>query len=429
MARKLSRSKKKSLRVITAVVVVVAGFIALSISLAATATISIEPEDGTKTGSATAISSATASGGAAVVFGDSFGGVTGAYPGQPGNPVGFAAHASLGTTPWPGGSFMSGTAANPTVYKNYVFTGTQSISGSYITFISCDFVGGTGVAADISGSHLTFTGNRFQSNNKQDANVRATGSNLTFSYNSFTPLAKNYTSPPGSVWPSAGAGQNTTTQTADVNAVNGNLGYEYGINMGNSTGPLTLDHSDFWGFGNAVVLYASTAQITITDNWMHDAADAGPQGYHTDGVGYLNSGAGPSNVRVQHNTIASLGNTNGLAFQAATSGYDNIQIIGNFLSGFGYTVALRVDPKAFTNTSFKNNVFATDIKPIWNPFGDSWSNSGGNVWKCNTYSFRSGTTWTSGNNWKPTAAIDGKYWLPDSTTASSTDYSGNTTCP
>jgi len=352
----------------------------------------------------------------------------GTWPGQSGNPVGYAAYAPLGTTPWPGGSFQSGTAANPTVYTGYVFSGPQSISGSYIKFVSCDFNSGSG-GVSVSGSNISFVGSRFQSNAIQYYNVQTNGSNITFSYSSFTPLASFYISPPGSIWPSGGAGQNTTTQTPDVNAINGNDGYEYGINI-TSGGPVTIDHSDFWGFGNAIVFYSTTAQMTITNNWIHDAATAGPQGYHTDGPGYLNGGAGPSNVLVQGNTIASLGNTNGLAFQAATSGYNNIQILGNYFSGFGYTTAPGEPGNThLTNSSIKNNVFGTDIEPVWGPlYGNNFSAGSNTVWACNKLSFRSGTNWTDGDGWHPASSINGQYWVPTGAISSATDYNGNTSC-
>jgi hypothetical protein len=168
--------------------------------------------------------------------------------------------------------------------------------------------------------------------------------------------------------------------------------------------------------------------MKITNNWIHDAADAVPQKYHTDGPGYLNGGAGQSNVLTQGNTIASLGNTNGVAFQAANSGYANMQIIGNFLSGFGYTVAPGFPGNNhFTNSSFKDNVFGTGIEAIWGALY-SWTDSGNNTWKCNMYDFRPGTNWTNGNNWHPDSSMNGKYWLP-SGGASSADYKANTSCP
>jgi hypothetical protein len=260
-------------------------------------------------------------------------------------------------------------------------------------------------------------------------NVLVSGSNISFSYDSFTPLASFYTSPPGLVWPSAGAGQNTTTQVTNVNAIDGNSGYEFAIDIGDSAGPITIDHSDFWGFGNAIVFNgASTAQMNITNNWIHDAANAGPQGYHTDGPGYLNGGAGPSNILIQGNTIASLGNTNGIAFQAATSGYSNIQIIGNYFSGFGYTVAAGAPGNThFANSSITSNVWGTDIEPAWNPlYGNSWTGTN-STWACNKLAFASGTKWTDGDGWTPPSSIDGEFWVPTSAIASTTDWGGGST--
>jgi hypothetical protein len=375
-------------------------------------------------------------------------GATTSWPGQSGNPVGYAAYGPLGTTPWPGGSFQSGTAANPTVYKGYVFSGPQTISGSYIQFISCDFNSGTG-GVNVTGSNITFTGDRFQSNQVEYYNVRTTGASITFSYSSFTPLTSFYTTPPGSVWPSAGAGQNTyqqctTGQTTSGcsgttnNAIDGNDGYEFGIDVG-SGGPITVDHSDFWGFGNAISFDSpTTVQMTVTNNWMHDAANASwsatsptsGQAYHIDGPGYLNGGAAPSNVLIQGNTIASLGNSNGVAFQAATSGYSNIQIIGNYLSGFGYTLAPGEPGNThFTGSVIANNVWGTDVEPVWNPLYNDTFTETSSVWACNTLAFRSGTNWTDGDNWTPSSSMNGEYVVPTGAIVSTTDWNGNTVCP
>ena len=352
-----------------------------------------------------------------------------AWPGQSGNPVGYAAYGPLGTTRWPGGSFTSGTTANPTVYTGYVFTGALTISGQNIIFVSCDFVSGTS-GVTVSGSNITFIGSRFQSNQVQYYNVNTTGTNITFLYDSFTPLVSLVASPPGEVWPSAGAGQNTLVMTNNVNATDGNSGYEFGVNI-NGGGPITIDHCDFWGFGNAIVFNNPTStQMIVTSNWIHDAANISPQGYHTDGPGYLNGGAGPSNILVQGNTIASLGNSNGIAFQAATSGYSGINLINNFNSGFGNTVAPGEPGNAhFSNSSVMFNVWGTDVENYFEPlYSNSFPSTGNSVWACNLMSFRSGTTWTNQDNFSPTSALDGKYWVPSSARYSSTDYNGNTVC-
>ena len=339
------------------------------------------------------------------------------FPGQPGNPVGYSAYGALGTKPWPGGGFTSGTASQPTKYTGYVFTGQQDISGSYIEFVSCDFDSGTD-GVDVTGSNITFKGCRFQSNSTGNYNVQTSGANLSFSYCSFVPLASFYQAPPGAAWPSAGAGKNTTTQAPGVNAIDGNDGYQYGLAI-NSGGPVTADHNDFWGFGNDGPQFMdTTAQITITDNWIHDAASASPQGYHIDGLGYVNGGAGPSNVLIQHNTIASIGNTNGIAFQAATSGYGNIQMSDNYLSGFGYLVALgTAGNQQLAGSKFTNNVIGTDLQWIFGPIYDDYTTvfgGNGNTWSGNTLRVLPGTTPAGTSNFTFATAQSGYYLWPDS---------------
>jgi hypothetical protein len=36
--------------------------------------------------------------------------------------------------------------------------------------------------------------------------------------------------------------------------------------------------------------------MTVENSWIHDAADAAAQMYHTDGPGYLNGGTAPQNI-------------------------------------------------------------------------------------------------------------------------------------
>jgi len=234
--------------------------------------------------------------------------------------------------------------------------------------------------------------------------------------------------------------------TTGTNALDGNNGYQYGLVINsNSAGPVSIDHLDAWGGGQDGVEFraASTAQISLTNSWIHDLENSAPNGFHSDGVGFMQGTAGPSNILIQGNTIASLGNSDGVAFQAATSGYSNLQIIGNYLSGYGYTADL-CSPGSVpcTNSSFKSNVFGTDIEPVFGPNYGAWTQAT-NVWKCNTISVRSGTTWNPSNNvstwglasngisWAPSAGQDNCYWLPTTGAdpSSSTDYLGNATCP
>ena len=202
---------------------------------------------------------------------------SGMFPGQTGNPVGYAAApgypGSLKSCP-SGTLSQSGTTSTPLVYSFCDFVPTPSTSGTLIT-----------------GSHLKFIGCRFQSNDVENYNVQTTGSDITFEYSSVTPLVSLASAPPHEAWPSAGAGMQLIGNGSGYQ-IDGNDGYEYGINIP-SGGPVTIDHSDIWGFGNAVVFYSTTAQMTVTNTWIHDAADAAAQKYHTDGPGYLNGGTAP----------------------------------------------------------------------------------------------------------------------------------------
>lgn len=362
------------------------------------------------------------------------------WPGQAGNGVGYANYGSgiLGTTPWPGGSFSSGTSGSPVVYTGYKFTGNTSINCSFCNFIQDDFTSTstTDATATISGSNILIAGSRFQSNDTGagsglGAAVNITGSNITFSYDSLTPLVSLYTSPPGAAWPSASAGLNTNVHVVGVNCIGGNDGYQYGLVINSAgTGIVIIDHLDGWGMGQDVVeyRYPTTAQMTLTNSWLHDNADESPNGYHSDGVGFMQGTAGPSNVLIQANTVAAIGNSDGLAWQQATSGYVNLQDIGNFFSGFGYSIASCGATNSFycSNSKVSSNVWGTDVEPVFGPAYPHWTDTS-NTWKCNTVRFLAGTTWNNGS-FAPTSSMNGEYLTPTNT-VSATDYNGNTSCP
>jgi hypothetical protein len=325
----------------------------------------------------------------------------GGFPGQAGNPVGYEAAPGYpgSLTKWTGGNVLasSGTAGSPVVYNFQ------------------DFVAGS-AGTLISGSHLKFVGCRFQSNDVENYNVEVTGSDITFEYSSVTPLVTLATAPPHEAWPSAGAGEQLTGNGTGYQ-INGNDGYEYGLNLLN--GPVTLDHCDIWGFGNAVTFMSTTAQMTIQNCWIHDAADAAAQGYHTDGPGYLNNGAAPQNVSILNNTIASIGNTNGIALQTVSSPYGNITMSGNYLSGFGYTADVGHETVGSTHMTFTNNVLGTDLPWIFGPiYGNTTTlySQATNTWSGNTLKVLAGTSPVSGSQWQWSAQDNGQYLWPDTTT-------------
>jgi hypothetical protein len=191
-------------------------------------------------------------------------------------------------------------------------------------------------------------------------------------------------------------------------------GYQYGIDQ-RYDGKLTIDHSDFWGWGNGIQIgYSSQAKpLTVKDSWFHDARDDGNID-HTDAILENYGGSGFSYMTFDHNTIVSVGNTNGLALQNGDKGgYDHLTVTNNYFSGFGYTVNIGGSGR-ISNSLFTGNTYGTDIKPTYGPLYD-WSSDGtNNLWRNNKWHVPSGG-W--GN-----PAHDGWYWIPDGSDASNYGY-------
>jgi len=393
------------------------------------------------------------------------------WPGQSGNYVGFAAAPG-----WPGSftatacpsSPASGTSwANATIVTNCTYSTSSHISVSchYCEFLYVDFK--TSATNDdtvlVSGQNILFMGDRFQSNCVEcgDVSVTSSASAVYFFYDSTTPLVSYYISPPGTGcsevtpgnigctgWPAAGINTfNPIEETgftpgaitpSNATAVNGNKGYEFGFNLNSSTGTVWIDSCDIWGFGDAIVSQTSTAQQTITNTWIHDAAYPSEQSYHVDGYGYSNGAVGPNNVTLIGTVTAIYGGggTDGLALQAATGGYQNIYVAENFFSGDGATIAwCHPGSVQCTNSYFYGNTFGTDMQPGGPVYGFTTTLGSGSQWICNRISFRSGTSWTDQNdNWTPTSGMNGQYFLwaqgtaPNYAYNNSTDTGGNTVC-
>jgi len=310
-----------------------------------------------------------------------------------------------------GGSSSSWPDASNTGYKNapgypgslttYSKTAIAGVacSGpitSGKTYSFCNFTDGLGVGSAASPvSNVTFFGCRFASNAVADANVALYGDNVIFDYSTFEPSAD--TAPPTAY----------------------NQGYQYGIDQ-RYNGKFTVDHSDFWGWGNGIQFgYSTQAKpFVVRNTWFHDARDDGGGVDHTDAI--LSNNGGKSYMVFDHNTIASRGNTQGLALQTepGDAGYSHVTITNNYFSGFGYTIAIGEDRVGDTYITFSGNTFGTDFKPVWGVLydADNWTSSQGNVWRNNKWRVVSGSYYT------PTTD-DGKYWWPDGS-KKDTDYGG-----
>jgi hypothetical protein len=254
-----------------------------------------------------------------------------------------------------------------------------------MTYKYCNFTTGL----NIDKPNTTFIGCLFRSNSVLNANVDVNANNITFRYDTFEPSAVS--APP----------------------VRFGKGYQYGINQ---DGPyqMTIDASDFWGFGEAVQLRdpngsSKLRPVLIKNSYLHDPSAPGSQ-YHVDGI--LSNDGGPSYITITHNTIMADADTNALALQTAGGGshgtpYAHITVTHNYFSGFGYMV----NTGGNTNSryvKFIGNVWGTNFKPWWGPlYGGAMYNNPtlGGVWRDNKIHIASGTTWMARRN-------NGLYWWP-----------------
>ena len=193
-------------------------------------------------------------------------------------------------------------------------------------------------------------------------------------------------------------------------------GYQYGIHHTGGGNADCLSIATCGGLPMPLTLFHGATQKTIRGCWFHDCAAEGEGAgqYHQDGPGHLDGG-GASNILIQGCTIASLGNTNAIAFQAASSGYQNVVVDGCFLSGFGYCVDMGHNAAGTVNCQFINNTIATDIAwhfgPLYNDFSATFD-GGGNVWSNNKLRVLPGTVPRPTSASPFTAADDGKFVLP-----------------
>ena len=257
-------------------------------------------------------------------------GATSFYPAWEGNTGYQNAGAVLGGGPYAYASLADGTGLVP------------ATNGSYSLY---NFPGGMTVGA-VTG--VTFTGCRFTSNNTGGANVDVGGSACTFRYCTFEPS----TVPPGS----EPALSNTGYRIANAS------GYQYGVNQPSNGGRVTLSHCRFWGFANAVTMTNATSGTAMAIDrclFQNGRADGGVD--HTDGPGDLDQST-ITGLVISNCTVVGQGNTNAIAMQGGV--YNNIQITGNYLSGFGYMAFLGTvgyPAQSSNNTVFTGNTWGSDI--------------------------------------------------------------------
>ena len=259
------------------------------------------------------------------------------------------------------------------------------------TYSFCQY---NGLSLPANLTDVTFYGDDFQHTAPENANVSGGSgdNNVTFDYDTFRPSAVS--SPPVSCSES----------------------YQYGIyNEGGAMEGYTVEHSDFWGFGNAIDTAGSTQATPqiFQYNWIHDSSTGGGCGYHNDGIGMLNPNT-ESYATVDHNTIEFLGNTNLIAWQNGT--YSHIQNTNNLLSGDnvmyagGRCTSSCTPPNNITTTGNTLNTYLAFSPPGGGAPLDTatniWSGTG-DVWNHNYWAVPPGAAWG-------TPAYNGYFWVPTS---------------
>jgi hypothetical protein len=190
----------------------------------------------------------------------------------------------------------------------------------------------------------------------------------------------------------------------------------------------TFDHCDMWGGAGCQTTGGTDASNpgTFRHCYIHDCADTdssgAPQGqeYHHDGIGPDSEG-GSHDTLVDHCTIASRGNTNGVALQGSST-YNRITVRDSYIAGWGYAVSIgATTPWNCTNITVTGNVFSAEVETLFGPlYGNNWASGGGtNTWRGNRYQVRSGD---QDAGW--TTADHGRYWWPTDNASHAGDYAG-----
>ena len=263
------------------------------------------------------------------------------------------------------------------------------------TYEFCKYTGGVALPSGVS--NVTFYGDDFQesipSGNGWPPQLMGDGSNnnIVVNYGTFEPEAVS--SPPVTCAES----------------------YQYGVeNEGATIEGMTVEHSNFWGFAEAVDSAGSTQANpqVFKYNWVHDeASGASPCNYHLDGIGLQNIGT-ESYATVDHNTIEMPYESNAanlIAWQNGT--YTHLTNTNNLLSGDGNGYAVRctsscTQPSYITSTGNTYSTYleaASGESPL-DGASNFWSGTG-DTWNHNYWAVPPGAYWG-------TPAYNGYYWLP-----------------
>lgn len=340
---------------------------------------------------------------------------------------------------WPG-SFTGGTFTNG--YPNHF------IAASNTTYFYCDFrneawVGTPSWSTNITATNVKFVGCRFAQSgsgtgfaDNSAALMLLYGDGVTFDYCTFQPSPTFYPTP-------------FTTQDevpgSPATFVEYAKGYQYAMRGSGGSfthvGALTIDHCNFWGFGNGLDLTASTVAKPhiVRNSWFHHGADpfvlnTTSTQYHNDC--WLVDNGNYMGAQSINNVMEIWGNTNCLAWQGSGQ-FNDAQIIGNVFGGDQQTISLSATGTS-QRITFTDNIFSTRIgrsvgsgAPLR---GWAVSDSGtGSMWRRNKFEIPGGAAAGNypGGYWGAPAADNMFWWPGDSDSmitsgaaAHATDYTG-----
>lgn len=310
--KKLRRVPSRTFAIVGVLVFAAIGTVLLVSSKAATPVASFEAEAGTRSGSATQVSDAAASGGSGVKF----------------------AAASSQTTCPPYPQFPDADCTGPTGTLT-TYTGSMSFNtpGQVVENV---IINTTGIT--INADNVTF----------RNCKIVYTGS-----------LDGNY----GLVNLPVG-----TTGTKFERCELDGQGKVPRVIRGDAD--ITVDHCDIHSTGNGIEV---ATKITMTNTYMHDIVTAPGTDWHADGVQSWDSA---EDITIVHNTILLTGGETGAINIVSNGGggtFRNILVQNNLMAGGGYTVYAGTAPARTINFRVIDNHFSKMYYPkvgyynIWYP--------------------------------------------------------------
>lgn len=328
------------------------------------------------------------------------------FPGQPGNPVGFA--AAPGYT----GSLTAGGASSSGGASHIMFDGGTSAV----------VLGGSGPQ--------TYNGCYFGSSSGATSQRVVTSSvKNTFNFCTFgpSPSVVGGSFPPQ---PPSGGGY-ASWPTLNGTGIAQVDGYQYGpVNDGAANIAVDFESCDIWGFANGIVFAKINSSNAITANncWIHDPRNPAPSGDHTDLFGDIQSQSGDflGSVTLNGCTVACFGNTQDLAIQSQNDMVINgLTVSNNYFAGNEVTLQVGTFGVSGLATPPLDYVFTGNVigptptagsSLVAHDFTSQFSVGGsGNKWRTNM--ILAGTYPGIG-----VVAVTSFFW-PDGT-AHATDFSG-----